>query len=361
MKKARYNKNRLKNNNKYNRKMPTILIRRINRKLFTQHCQKFNDARLRNLSSEDSIRNQNKIFDNEQKRQRDSVGRIEKIEVRYLGTPKDSTLIMNKNISTPYNCAQHLSEFHCKLSALALIDNKTPWDMHRPIEDSCTIQLLNFKIVDPYIVNRAFWRSCSFFLGAVMQKTFKDEAGLLLHSFPAPNIKSGSFVHDIALNENDWKPSGNDLKTLGIQMIKLASQNLQVERLDVTHDVALEIFKDNPFKREQLPNISNKNKGVVTLYRVGDHIDISKGPMVGSTSFIGKTSIVATHKVSSATDTSHLYRVQGVALPAGFTMSQFVFKILTDRAKNLNSARLPLETTDDVPLTDTPVAQQASG
>lgn len=34
------------------------------------------------------------------------VGRIEKIEVRYLGLPDDVTLIMNKGISTPYNCAQ---------------------------------------------------------------------------------------------------------------------------------------------------------------------------------------------------------------------------------------------------------------
>lgn len=58
------------------------------------------------LSSEEIIRKRNRIFDSEQKRQRDSVGRIEKIEVRYLGTPNDATMVMNKGISTPYNCAQ---------------------------------------------------------------------------------------------------------------------------------------------------------------------------------------------------------------------------------------------------------------
>lgn len=58
-------------------------------------------------SSGDSIRQyQNELFDLEKKRQRDAVGRIEKIEVRYLGLPEDTTLIMNKNLSTPYNCAQ---------------------------------------------------------------------------------------------------------------------------------------------------------------------------------------------------------------------------------------------------------------
>lgn len=58
------------------------------------------------LSSEEIIRKRNRIFDSEQKRQRDSVGRIEKIEVRYMGTPNDATMVMNKGISTPYNCAQ---------------------------------------------------------------------------------------------------------------------------------------------------------------------------------------------------------------------------------------------------------------
>lgn len=61
--------------------------------------------------------------------------------------------------------------------------------MHRPLKESCTLQLLNFKMIDPYVVNRAFWRSCSFMLGAVMQRTFKDDAGMFLHSFPPPNSK----------------------------------------------------------------------------------------------------------------------------------------------------------------------------
>lgn len=47
----------------------------------------------------------------EKKRQRDAVGRIEKIEVRYLGLPEDMTLIMNKKLSTPFNCAQRKSSF----------------------------------------------------------------------------------------------------------------------------------------------------------------------------------------------------------------------------------------------------------
>lgn len=46
------------------------------------------------------------LFTLEQRRQRDRVGRLEKIEIRYQGLPSDTTLLMNKGLSTPYNCAQ---------------------------------------------------------------------------------------------------------------------------------------------------------------------------------------------------------------------------------------------------------------
>lgn len=52
-----------------------------------------------------------------------------------------------------------LSLLHCNRSALALIDSHTPWDMHRPLEDECTLQLLHFTIADPHLVNRYVFKS----------------------------------------------------------------------------------------------------------------------------------------------------------------------------------------------------------
>lgn len=101
-----------------------------------------------------SLKQRNELFTAEQNRQRENVGRIEKIEVRYLGLPEDVTLAMNRDLSTPYNCAQHLSEGHCKRSVLSLVDGNVPWDMHRPLQASCTLQLLHFTISDPHVVNK---------------------------------------------------------------------------------------------------------------------------------------------------------------------------------------------------------------
>ena len=47
------------------------------------------------------------IFEKELKRQQSLVTRLEKIEVQYQGLNDENTpLIMNKGVSTPYNCAQ---------------------------------------------------------------------------------------------------------------------------------------------------------------------------------------------------------------------------------------------------------------
>lgn len=243
-------------------------------------------------------------------------------------------------------CILDLGENHMKNSALALIDSKIPWDMHRPIDESCTIQLLNFTMNDPYLVNRAFWRSCSFMLGAVLQDSFKDDVNLILHSFPSPNIKSGSFIHDIALKISNWDVTKPELRALSAGMIKLASNNLPIERLEVNEELANEMFYDNPFKKEQLPSISNQNNGRVILYRIGEHIDISRGPMIGNSNLLGKCTISSIHQLTTENDFTY-YRVQGVALPIGFNLNHFTYGILENRSKKLNSAKLPNENIDE--------------
>uniref|UniRef100_A0A1A9Z6N3 Large ribosomal subunit protein mL39 n=1 Tax=Glossina pallidipes TaxID=7398 RepID=A0A1A9Z6N3_GLOPL len=290
-----------------------------------------------------SLKQRNELFTAEQKRQRENVGRIEKIEVRYLGLPEDVTLVMNRDLSTPYNCAQHLSEGHCKRSVLSLVDGNVPWDMHRPLQASCTLQLLHFTISDPHVVNKTFWRSCSFMLGAALQNAFKEEAHLQLHSFPGPNIKTGSFIHDIVLGSRDWQPTKSELRALSAEMIKLASQDLKFERLEVNQELALEMFKDCRYKKEQLPSISQQNRGRIVLYRMGTHIDISKGPMISFSRFVGRCTVAAIHKLADEGEHDALYRVQGIALPPAFVINHVAYGILEDRAKKLNPARLPNE------------------
>lgn len=104
----------------------------------------------------------NSMFTKELNRQKDLIPRIEKIQVQYKGAPDDAQLILNKGLSTPFDIAQHLSEDLVEQSALALVNGEI-WDMGRPLEDDCSVELLHFYMDDPFHANRAFWRSCSFY------------------------------------------------------------------------------------------------------------------------------------------------------------------------------------------------------
>lgn len=54
----------------------------------------------------------------------------------------------------------------------------------------------------------------------------------------------------------------------------------------------------------------------VVVYRIGDFVEVSRGPMIANTGHMGKVSVVAVHPIE--TSEGQLFRVQGVALPKGF-------------------------------------------
>lgn len=59
---------------------------------------------------------------------------------------------------------------------------------------------------------------------------------------------------------DDWKPSNDELRCLSADVLKLSLKELPIERLTVQEQLAQEIFADNKFKLQQIPDIS-KNSG----------------------------------------------------------------------------------------------------
>ena len=297
------------------------------------------------LSNAEAKERRNLLFEEEKQKQISALGRIEKIEVKYQSPVDEVTLVMNKYLSTPADCAKHIKEGVTKVSALALVD-EAPWDMHKPLTSNCTLRLLNLLSPMNNIVNTAFWRTCSLLLGVVIDSAFKSEIKVHLHSFPVPNIKSGSFVYDAYIDLPDWKPTDTEMRAMSAQFVKLCNQELPIERLQTIESVALDMFQDNPFKSQQIPDIAKANDEKITLYRVGDHIDISKGPMVGNTLLVGRCTIASVHKLAEG---ENLYRFQGIALPKGILINHFAYSILEKRAKKLNNAAwIPQSIVDSV-------------
>ncbi|KRZ72898.1 39S ribosomal protein L39, mitochondrial [Trichinella papuae] len=298
------------------------------------------------LSLKDARIQRSLVFEEEKARQENLLGKVEKIVVNmqlpksYLPENSNSVeLVMNANMSTPQHCAMHISRTLADRSALALVNNK-PWDMHRPLPSTdCNLQFLFFTDLNPHLVNKAFWRTCSFVLGYIFETSLNKSIGVTLHSWPFVNVSSGSFIYDIALQmNNNLTIKKADLDVLGRVVVDdLRKKNFPFERLEVAVDVLEEMFKNNNFKLEQIKNMAKKGGecGKFSVYRMGDHVDISKGPMISSTAQLGLYNITAMHPIQTK-DNLSLYRVQGCALPFNQRISSWTWEMVCRTSANLN-------------------------
>ncbi|XP_074669953.1 large ribosomal subunit protein mL39 [Strix aluco] len=297
------------------------------------------------LTSDEVILMRNELFNKEKERQLSLYPRIEKIEVKYTGKSHPGTVfVMNKALSTPYNCAMHLSEWHCKKSVLALVDGEV-WDMYKPLTKSCEIQFLTFKDEDPEEVNKAYWRSCAMIMACVLKRAFKDEYSVNLIKSPEVPVISGAFCYDVILDNrlNDWTPTNDNFRSLTRDATKLIHKDLPFETLHVEAKVAHEMFQHNRYKMEMIERKASQNaEGIVTLHRFGDFVDVSEGPHIPRTSFCFQYEITAAHNLQ--TNQSELIRrFQGVSLPVHLKAYHIVWDKLLERSKRLVTEEKYLE------------------
>ncbi|XP_047432969.1 39S ribosomal protein L39, mitochondrial [Mugil cephalus] len=287
----------------------------------------------------------NAVFSREQARQRALYPRIEKIEVSMQGPGLDGTLlIMNKGMSTPLSCARHLTEHHVTSSALALVDGE-PWPLHQPLTRSCSLSLLTFKEKDPTLVNQAYWRSCAALLGQVLETAFKDDYTVELLSTPEVPVTSGAFCCDVVLDSqlDSWTPSEESLRSLTKGAQQLIHKNLAWEPLEVAPSVALEAFAHSRCKQEEVEQKASQNpKGRVMLYRCGDHVLLSGGPLVARTGLCFQYEVTALHSLGEG-PWGLRRRAQGLSLPLQLQAHHTVWRKLRQRAEKLVDVPEPKE------------------
>ncbi|XP_044522830.1 39S ribosomal protein L39, mitochondrial [Gracilinanus agilis] len=289
------------------------------------------------LSTFEVTKMRNELFNREKKRQLSLNPRTEKIEVKHVGkTDPGVTFLMNKNLSTPYNCAMHLSEWYCKKSILALVDGQ-PWDMNKPLTKSCEIKFLTFKDEDPEEVNKAYWRSCAMMMGCVIEKAFKDEYTVTLVRVPEIPVIAGAFCYDVILDKrlDEWIPTPEDLRSFTKDAHILINRDLPFETLDIEAKLALEIFQHNKYKAQFIEEKASKNpERLIKLHRFGDFVDVSEGPLISRTSICFQYEVSAVHNLPGA-QLDHLRRFQGLSLPVHLKAHHTIWHKLLERSRKI--------------------------
>ncbi|CAA0831400.1 Threonine--tRNA ligase- mitochondrial [Striga hermonthica] len=186
--------------------------------------------------------------------------------------------------TTPFDVAKEISK---SLASNALISkvNGVLWDMSRPLEGDCKLELFTFDTDEG---RDTFWHSSAHILGESLEQAY----GCRLCIGPCTTRGEGfyydAFYGDLGLNEDHFKQIEAAAK-------KAVDEKQPFERIEVTREQALNMFSDNQFKVEIIKDLPEDK--TITVYRCGPLVDLCRGPHIPNTSFVKAFSCL---KASSA-------------------------------------------------------------
>ncbi|XP_026194236.1 threonine--tRNA ligase, mitochondrial 1 [Cyclospora cayetanensis] len=178
------------------------------------------------------------------------------------------------------------------------------WDVTRPLEGSCKLQLLKF---DSPEAQHVFWHSSAHILGEALETEF----GALLTVGPA--LRPG-FYYDCYMGTHSLSESHHDPLTAAAQ--RIVAENQPFQRLVCSKEEALELFQENPFKVSLITSKVPEG-GRTTVYRCGSLVDICRGPHLPSTGLC-KAFVINKHSAAywlGNSGNDSLQRVYGVSFP----------------------------------------------
>uniref|UniRef100_A0A672ZB15 threonine--tRNA ligase n=1 Tax=Sphaeramia orbicularis TaxID=375764 RepID=A0A672ZB15_9TELE len=231
--------------------------------------------------------------------------------------------------TTPYQIACGISQGLADNTVIAKVNNSV-WDLDRPLEDDCSLQLLKF---DDEEAQAVYWHSSAHILGEAMERVY---GGCLCYG---PPIENG-FYYDMYLDNNEGV-SSNDFPCLENLCKKIIKEKQPFERLEIKKETLLEMFKYNKFKCRILNE--KVTTPTTTVYRCGPLIDLCRGPHVRHT---GKIKALKVHKNSSTywegkADMETLQRVYGISFPDPKMLKEW--EKFQEEAKNRDHRKLGRE------------------
>lgn len=207
-----------------------------------------------------------------------------------------------KWITTPFNVAGEISKNLASDALIAKV-NGVLWDMLRPLEGDCELQLFTFESDEG---RDTFWHSSAHILGQSLEQAYGCKLCIGPCTVRGEGFYYDAFYGDLGLNEDHFQLIEEAAK-------KAVEEKQPFERIEVTRDQALEMFSENPFKVEIINDLPADK--TITVYRCGPLVDLCRGPHIPNTSFVKAFSCL---KASSAywrgnSDRESLQRVYGIS------------------------------------------------
>ncbi|XP_009794575.1 threonine--tRNA ligase, mitochondrial 1 [Nicotiana sylvestris] len=218
--------------------------------------------------------------------------------------------------TTPLDIAKEISKSLASNALIAKV-NGVLWDLLRPLEGDCKLELFTF---DSDEGRDTFWHSSAHILGESLERTY----GCKLCIGPCTTRGEGfyydAFYGELGLNEDHFK-------RIESEAAKAVSEKQPFERIEVSRQQALDMFSDNRFKVEIIKDLPEDK--TITVYRCGPLVDLCRGPHIPNTSFV---KALACTKASSAywrgdKDRESLQRVYGISYPDKKQLKEYLAMI----------------------------------
>ncbi|KAL3313863.1 Threonine--tRNA ligase 1, cytoplasmic, partial [Cichlidogyrus casuarinus] len=230
--------------------------------------------------------------------------------------------------TTPMSIAQSISKGLAESTVIAKVDNEL-WDMDRPFEKSCTLQLLKFDDKDGQYV---FWHSSAHILGEALELYYH---GKLCYG---PPIEEG-FYYDMFSQDKQVRP--DEYETINKICNRIIGEKQPFERLEVSKEDLLKMFEYNQFKCRILKE--RVDTPTTLIYKCGPLIDLCRGPHVRHTGCI-KSMAVTKSSASyweGRADAESLQRVYGISFPNEKQLKEW--KRLQEEAAKRDHRKLGIE------------------
>ncbi|XP_072283931.1 threonine--tRNA ligase, mitochondrial [Pyxicephalus adspersus] len=211
--------------------------------------------------------------------------------------------------TTPYDVAIQTrpGSFHNIIGAQV---NGSVYDLNRPLEADSDIKFFTFDSREGQDI---FWHSSAHILGAALEQYY---GGLLCHG---PSTDNG-FFYDVYLSNSNVL--GSDLPGLESICKDIIKQKHPFQRVEVTREDLLELFKYNKFKTQI---IKDKVEATTSVYRCGTLVDLCQGPHVRHTGQIKAMKLIKNSSAFWKGDPLQdpLQRVYGISFPDSKQMKEW--------------------------------------
>lgn len=259
----------------------------------------------------------NAIFDKYKAEYAEKVASMSRQEIE-ITLPDGKTKQGTSWETTPFQIAEGIAASLAQKVIIAKVDGEL-WDLHRPLEKSCQLALLDFDSPDNnYEARQVFWHSSAHVLGEACERHFD---GCCLGY--GPPQEAGGFFYEMRLAENRAVTPA-DYPNLEAVVKTAVKEKQNFERLELPKEALLEMFAYNPYKQHYIQNQVPDGTSS-TVYRCGPLIDFCRGPHVPHTGRIKALAILKNSSSFFLADAKNdtLQRVYGISFPDSKQLTEY--------------------------------------